>query len=277
VVSSEASVRLHHTLDGGTRVASANDRDRATASASGDPCAVEAGVRPFPTHQVDQEIGARRSEPARRVARVRSIHQGPEPDSPLLVGRAQQELTERRDAIVLVHRMRRRLSNAVDTFRVDHGHGVCGSSMTCEELLAGHFIGKQMNELALEIRRSDVGEICCRPSQAVRDDAEAHECTRPNRRIVRASDGMTFTGVEAPELDVVGNADGCLKLGRLTQQRKEGISFAEDARHLVHDAAGRARHEVLGLLTQERDIERAERNAERGRHGVHRRGFDRSR
>jgi len=85
---------------------------------------------------------------------------------------------------------------------------------------------------------------------------------------------MTLAGVEPPELDVLRDRDGRLKLGGLTEERQQRVPFAKDARHLIHHAAGCPGDEILTLLAQERERARLERNPEGRRRRVHARGFD---
>src|SRR5262249_40389574 len=95
------------------RVATAENGDRAAASAARDLRAVNSLFRPRRAPEFGDSIGGRRTQTAGRITRVRLIHQLASQSHSLLIDLSSKQLREKSHAVMLVNRVRRRDAHGV--------------------------------------------------------------------------------------------------------------------------------------------------------------------
>ena len=120
-------------------------------------------------------------------------------------------------------------------------------------------------------RAAAVGD---RQAREVGEHAIAHERADADVAVIGAGHGVSYSGVEPPDGEAVGQRNRPLELGRLTEECHEGSCLTADRRHLIHHAARRADDQVLHLLATDCLHAGGDMQAPRRQHGLHGRGLD---
>src|SRR5262245_55098197 len=120
-----ARILLGYALYDRAWVATAENGDRAAASAARDFRSVNSLLQSRFARKLDDSVGGRRPQPAGRITRVRLIHQLASQLHPLDIDLPSKQLREESHAMMLVNRVRRGYAHGVTPFRIDARDRVC--------------------------------------------------------------------------------------------------------------------------------------------------------
>ncbi len=224
------------------RVAPAEDRDGASASASRD-------LRPVdPARRVPAD---ERSRPAGRCprsrARMRSSSRATGASAHPRRGAletiaAREEVKERPRAKMLVYRMGCRVASRDTSPRASTLVAESDvSPIALEKIDSANRVRETMEVLLLELGGSEVREIPVEIGPGkFSEHSISHESAHPHRAVVRSRDFVRDSGVDTPERELLGNRRRSRGSPPADRGGREG-DFARRRRgHLIHDAAGGA-------------------------------------